>query len=65
VGDRPWAAPRGGEAWGRGASTAVGQRGVAGSGPATMLVGGEQPAPKQGRAGLTSGPPLQSQATAF
>jgi hypothetical protein len=33
VRDGPWAAPRGGKAWGRGASAAVGRHSVADSGP--------------------------------
>jgi hypothetical protein len=55
VGDRPRAVPRGSEAWGGGsaASTAVGRRGVAGSGPAAALTGGAR---NKGGQGLTSGP---------
>jgi hypothetical protein len=63
VGDGLRAAPRGNEGAGEGhgASVAVGQRGVADSGPIAMLAGGERmsgvrPAVKQGRTGADRWP---------
>jgi hypothetical protein len=72
VGDGSRAAPRSGEALegeGRGASAAIGRHGMDDSGPTAALTGdarasGAQPAAKQGRVGLTGGPPLQSRAAA-
>jgi hypothetical protein len=54
---------------GHGARTAVGRCGVAGNGPAAVLVGGActsgmRPAVKQGRAGTDRWAPLQSRAAA-
>jgi hypothetical protein len=64
VGDGPWVALRGCEAWGGGDSATVGRHGVVGSGSTVALTGGARPTPKQGGQGLIGGPPLHSRVAA-